>query len=209
MARGRLIAVEGIDGAGKSTQTARLARALRAAGERVVVTREPTGGPHGREIRRRAAAGERLPAEVELDLFLRDREEHVADVIAPALTSGRTVVTDRYFLSTAAYQGARAGDPEALLRRCEARFPIPDLAVVLVVDPELGLGRVGRRGRAPEAFEEAESLRAVARAFAALDRPWIVRVEASGSPGEVHRRVVAAVAGGLGLPLEPLPAPGD
>lgn len=209
MARGRLIAVEGIDGAGKSTQTAWLAEALRSAGREVVVTREPTDGPFGREIRRLAAAGERLPAEAELELFLRDRDEHVRTVIGPALAAGRTVVTDRYFLSTAAYQGARTGDPEAVLRRCEARFPAPDLAVLLVVDPELGLARVGRRGESLQAFEDRESLEAVARAFAALDRPWIVRVDATGSPGEVHHRVLAAVAAALELSLEPVPSAGE
>jgi len=209
VARGRLIAVEGIDGAGKSTQTTRLAEALRRAGLDVVITREPTGGPHGQEIRRRAAAGERLPADRELELFLRDRDEHIRGVIGPALAAGRTVVTDRYFLSTAAYQGARLGDPEALLRRCEARFPIPDLALVLVAPTEVGLRRVGLRGEAREAFEEEASLGDVARAFASLERPWIVRVDATGSPGEVHRRLVDAVAARLGLPVASVPGAGD
>jgi len=138
---GRLVAFEGIDGAGKSTQLARLAAALRAQGRSVVETREPTDGPWGRRIRAMARAGERVAPAEELRWFVEDRREHVAQVIRPAIAAGAVVLTDRYFLSTVAYQGARGLDPERLLAEAEAEFPLPDLALVLDVDPA-GLGEV-------------------------------------------------------------------
>ena len=137
MKRGRLVAFEGLDGSGKSTQLERQAARLRAAGHDVVATREPTPGPNGRRIRELAAAGERAPAPDELALFVADRREHVAEVIAPALARGALVLTDRYFLSTVAYQGARGLDPERLLRESEAEFPLPDLALLFDLDPPL------------------------------------------------------------------------
>src|SRR5688572_15418123 len=105
--RGRLIALEGLDGCGKTTQAARIAEALHARGRDIVQTREPSEGPMGRKIRELARAGERVPAERELQLFTDDRRDHVAQVIEPALAAGRWVITDRYYLSTVAYQGAR------------------------------------------------------------------------------------------------------
>ena len=121
--RGRLVALEGLDGCGKTTQAARIAEALRARGRDVVQTREPSEGPIGRKIRELARAGERVPAERELQLFTDDRREHVAQVIEPALAAGRWVITDRYFLSTVAYQGARGLDWREILAQQRSRVP--------------------------------------------------------------------------------------
>jgi len=108
--RGRLIALEGLDGCGKTTQAARIAEALRARGREVVVTREPSDGPIGTKIRALARGAAPPDAERELALFTDDRREHVALVIEPALAAGRWVITDRYFLSTVADQGASGLD---------------------------------------------------------------------------------------------------
>src|SRR5207253_402183 len=105
---GILIAIEGIDGAGKTTQVARLCKALEAVGETVVRSKEPTNGPHGRRVRESAQNG-RLDPHEELATFLDDRREHVATVIGPALGRGEIVILDRYFYSTIAYQGPRTG----------------------------------------------------------------------------------------------------
>ena len=102
---GTLIAMEGIDGAGKTTQVDLLVEFLRSAGVRVVRSKEPTDGPWGKKIRHSAANG-RMTLEQEIEAFVDDRKEHVQNVIAPALNDGQTVVLDRYFYSTIAYQGS-------------------------------------------------------------------------------------------------------
>lgn len=180
MNRGRLVVFEGVDGGGKSTQLRLLAEALRARGVDPLVTKEPTDGSWGQRIRAMARSGERVAPEEELRWFLEDRNEHVATEIAPALAAGRVVLCDRYTLSTVAYQGARGLDPAALLAAAEAEFPLPDLALLFEVDPAAGLARVASRGGIAEpAFEEVEYLSRVAAVFRSLDRPYIVRIDAS------------------------------
>ena len=192
--RGRLIALEGLDGCGKTTQAARLADALRARGHAVLLTREPSDGPIGQRIRALARSGDPLSAEQELGLFLDDRREHVALVIEPALAAGRWVVTDRYTLSTVAYQGARGLDWQKLLARSESEFPLPDAVLLFELPVETGLARTRTRGGAPdERFEQSGYLREVSAIFAAIDRPYLVRVDASGSADAVAARALAAL----------------
>jgi dTMP kinase len=197
---GRLIAFEGIDGAGKSTQLRRLAAALRAAGREVVATREPTDGSWGRRIREMARSGVRVAPAEELRWFVEDRREHVAAVIRPGLARGALVLSDRYFLSTVAYQGARGLDPERLLAEAEAEFPLPDLALVLDVDPEAGLARVAARGGMAEpAFEDGPFLARAVAIFRGLARPYVEHVDARGGSDAVARAVEAIVQRRLGL----------
>lgn len=194
MKPGSFLVVEGIDGAGKSTQVERLVAALREAGHDVLATREPTDGPLGRRIRAMARAGEKIEPAQELAWFMEDRDAHVRDELAPALAAGRTVVCDRYFLSTVAYQGARGLDWRAILAESEARFPIPDLALILELDAAAGLARThGRAAPADPDFENQAFLERVAAIFAELDRPWITRIDASGDPDAITERIRAAV----------------
>ncbi len=200
MNQGRLLAFDGLDGSGKSTQLAGLARRLRARGVDAVATREPTDGPHGQRIRSMAAAGERAAPAEELRLFVADRREHVTHVIQPALARGAIVLSDRYFLSTVAYQGARDLDPAALLRESEAEFPHPDLALLFELAPRVCLERVRTRGGTPEpAFERLDRLERVAAVFRSLDRPYLVHVDGRGTEDEVAARVDALIAERLGL----------
>lgn len=193
MNRGRLVVFEGVDGGGKSTQLRLLAEALRARGVDPLVTKEPTDGSWGQRIRAMARSGERVAPEEELRWFLEDRREHVATELAPALAAGRVVLCDRYTLSTVAYQGARGLDPAALLAAAEAEFPLPDLALLFEVDPAAGLARVASRGGIAEpAFEEVEYLSRVAAVFRSLDRPYIVRIDASGDIPSVAAAVRSA-----------------
>lgn len=104
---GLLIAIEGIDGAGKTTLARRLTTTLEAAGARVVLSKEPTNGPWGTKLRQSAATG-RLSADEEAELLIRDRHEHVDTLIAPALARGDIVILDRYFPSMVAYQALPA-----------------------------------------------------------------------------------------------------
>ena len=191
---GRLVALEGLDGCGKTTQAGRIAAALRARGREVVLTREPTDGPFGRRIRALAKSSDPLSAAQERELFTEDRREHVARVIEPALAAGRWVLTDRYFLSTVAYQGARGLDWREILRNSEAEFPVPDAVLLFELPAAEGLARAHARGGVPdERFEQAEYLAQVERIFAALDRPYLARIDASGSAEAVTARALAAL----------------
>lgn len=191
---GLLVAFEGIDGTGKSTQVRLLAESLRDMGHNVMVTREPTDGPVGQRIRELFTSRAEVSQEEELELFLADRRQHVAEVIKPALSAGRIVLTDRYYLSTAAYQGAAGLDPAEIIRRNEQFAPVPDLVLLLVVPPALGVKRIRTlRGESLNAFEQEKELKKVAEIFDLLDRGYIRRIDASQSVEEVQRKVFAAV----------------
>jgi dTMP kinase len=198
--RGLLVALEGLDGCGKTTQAARIAEALRARGRDVLLTREPSDGPIGKRIRTLARSSDPLPAEQELALFTEDRREHVALVIAPALAAGRWVLTDRYTLSTVAYQGARGLDWREILARSEAEFPLPDVVLLFELPVAVGLARTRARGGAPDPrFEHGEFLARVAAIFAAIDRPYLARIDASGSASSVTARALDALQTRIGL----------
>lgn len=198
---GTLIILEGIDGSGKSTQAARLVTALRGKGHEVLATGEPTSDGHfGRRIRAMAASGERIEPREELRWFMEDRRAHVEELIRPALARGAVIVCDRYFLSTVAYQGARGLDWLKILAESEATFPLPDLALLVEVDPATGLERVaGRPGHSEPAFEDAGFLERVAEIFAALERPYLERIDGRASPAVVEAAIREAVSRRLGL----------
>ena len=200
MKRGTLIVFEGIDGCGKSTQLRRLADVLRAQGLDPVVTREPTDGPWGRKIRAMAQSGEAVEPATELEWFCEDRRDHMREVVAPALAAGRVVLSDRSYLSTVAYQGARGLDAEKILADSEAEFERPDLALVFTLDPEAGLARVAARGGASEpVFENLPFQKRVAAAFAALRVDGLVRIDADRIEEAIAEDVLAAVKGVLDL----------
>lgn len=197
---GLLAVIEGIDGAGKSTLLPVLAEHVRAQGHECVTSREPTDGPWGRKLRESAVTG-RLSLRDELDLFLRDREEHVRDKIAPALARGAVVLLDRYYFSTAAYQGARGADPQEIIAENERFAPPPDLVLLLDLDPRDGLGRVRVRGDAPNEFEREEELQRVREIFRAIERPGIVRIDAASGVEKVREAAVRALGEALGRKL--------
>lgn len=169
-----MIAVEGIEGAGKSTQVELVARALRERGIEAVVTREPGGTKAGEAIR--AVALDRdlhLDAVPELLLMLAARSVFVGQVVRPALAAGRIVLTDRYELSTFAYQGGGRGlelEQVKALNRVATGGLSPDLCVVLDVDAEQGLARGRGRARDRIEAEDLEFHRRVAAAYRELAR---------------------------------------
>jgi dTMP kinase len=165
---GILIAVEGIDGAGKTTQANLLAEFFTSAGEEIVRSKEPTDGPWGRKIRASAATGRMSPAD-ELHAFTEDRKEHVRDLLLPALRAGKIVILDRYFYSTIAYQGANGLDAGTIAADMFATFPTPDAVLLVDVPPAVGLARIVEgRGEKPNAFEQLEHLQDVRQIFLAL-----------------------------------------
>jgi dTMP kinase len=183
--RGCLVTVEGIDGAGKSTQVARLAEILMARGHRLVSTREPGATALGRELRRLVLGRELcLTPEAELLLFLADRAEHVATVILPALAAGSIVLCDRFVDSTMAYQGHGRGRDLAHVRRWSDESSagvVPDLTLLLDCPIELGAERRHRETDRYQVLDPAFHARVrdgfLAEAAAAPDR--IRRIDAS------------------------------
>ena len=164
--RGRLIVIEGIDGAGKSTLQRGLAEDLRARGRTVVCTKEPTDGPLGRQIRALAARGrDSVSAEEELALFHEDRRQHVQAVVRPALERGEIVIQDRSFHSTVAYQGERGLDRDRLWSQSLEIAPLPDLLLVVDLPAEVALERIRRSRAGTDDFERLESLRRIRSTF--------------------------------------------
>jgi len=193
--RGRFFVFEGIDGTGKSTQVRLLAENLRQRGMEVAETFEPSDGPHGRRLREMFSRRHELTLEEELALFMADRMDHVQRVIEPALAAGRTVICDRYYLSTAAYQGAAGADAAAIIRENRNFAPEPDLFLILEAPAAVGRERISRsRREEPNDFEKLEYLEKVAAIFAGFRGGNIVRIDACRSVDEVHRQVLAAVA---------------
>ena len=148
-AKGYLIVIEGIDGTGKSTQATMLAEALRKSGREVVQSFEPTNGPWGKKLRDSATTG-RLSIEDELEYFINDRREHVEQLIIPTIKSGGIVILDRYYFSTMAYQGARGIDPEVIRVKNETFAPQPDTLIILDLDVDIALQRIGVRDGASQ-----------------------------------------------------------
>ena len=144
--RGRFIVVEGIDGSGKTTLAAKLERELKRRGRRVIRTREPGGTRLGEKIRGVLldARNEAMTPQTELFLYMASRAQLVDQVIRPALRRGTDVVCDRYYYSTAAYQGAagglKIGDILTLAENI-ARFERPDLVIILDLPPAVARRR--------------------------------------------------------------------
>ncbi len=155
---GLFISFEGIDGSGKSTQAKMLAQALRDDGREVVLTREPGGSPGAEEIRALVLEGDpdRWSAQTELLLFTAARRDHLERLIDPALSDGKTVITDRFADSTRIYQGTRSGDLRDMVDQLHDLVigREPDLTFLIDMDPDLGLSRAKGRGGTEERFED-------------------------------------------------------
>jgi dTMP kinase len=197
--RGCLIAFEGIEGAGKSTQIRLTAAALRARGVAVVETREPGGTTLGAEVRRLLMHMPESPPTplAELLLYLADRAQHVSQVIAPALLRSHVVLTDRFSASTIAYQGyARRLDLETVTRLdAIARQGVaPALTVLLDCPVEAGLARA--RGDDRFHREEQEFHQRVRTGFLSLARGGGDRycvIDATAPQEQVQEQILAAV----------------
>src|SRR5947207_8876554 len=189
--RGCLVAVEGIDGSGKTTQAERLARYCDEKRLTYILSKEPTSGKYGQLIRNSASRG-RLSVDEEIDILLKDRREHVEEVIQPALDQEKVVILDRYYFSNAAYQGAHGADPEVILSRNEAFAPQPDLLVILDVSPKTGLQRIRERGDEPNKFETVDSLERARAIFNQIDRPYKITLNGEGLPDRISSSIMEA-----------------
>nr|MBF0221338.1 dTMP kinase [Desulfobulbaceae bacterium] len=191
---GLLIVFEGIDGTGKTTQIRLLAEQLHKRGLDVIATREPTDGTYGQKIRALYSNRNSVTKEEELALFIRDRKEHVERLINPALRQGKVVLTDRYYLSTAAYQGAAGIDSESILKINEEFAPRPDLAIIIELPVEESVLRIEKyRKESLNDFEQEESLRRVSQAFSGMKRDFIRRVDGLKNIDAVHQEIMVYV----------------
>jgi dTMP kinase len=186
--RGFLIALEGVDGSGKTTQARLLAAALEERGLEVVLTREPTTGPLGQQLRQYFQGPERyLTPKEELNLFMADRRDHVEQVIKPALAAGKLVITDRYYYSTVAYQGALGLDPARILAQNEVLAPRPDLVFILALPTSEALARLAsKRGEPTQLSESLDYLEWVAAIYDTLRGDHLKRLQALGAPQELQ-----------------------
>jgi dTMP kinase len=207
--RGKLLVLEGPEGAGKTTQAPLLAEWLRSLGHDVIAAREPGGTAVGDEVRRilldspDGAVGDAAEAL----LYMASRAQLVERIVRPGLARGAIVLLDRFFLSTYAYQVAGRGLAEDEVRAANqlaVGHLVPDLTILLTIPPTEGLARADRRGgrdrleRADAAFHER-----VARAFAMYsDAEWqrnhpecgpVMSVDATGEVRDVFDRVVEAL----------------
>jgi dTMP kinase len=161
---GLLVALEGIDGAGTTTQARRLAAALEERGVATHLTREPSDGPVGRLLRE-ILAGKHAPTDATTLslLFAADRADHVQREVAPALAAGRVVVSDRWVHSSLAYQGA--GEERAWIAELNKRARRPDLTLFLRVAPEVAADRRAASRDVEELFDALAMQRRVARGY--------------------------------------------
>jgi dTMP kinase len=205
---GRFIVLEGIDGAGTTTQTERLVDVLRSRGLRSITTREPTNGPIGTMIRqvltgRIVVADDRGPRAPDWTtmalLFAADRMDHLDAEILPALRQGQVVVSDRFDHSSVAYQSASAQDPTAVswILQLNARARRPDLTIVLDVPEDVAAERRARRGARAELYEQSAFQQRLAAFYRELERHFpgerIAHIDGRSDPDTVHRAILAEV----------------
>lgn len=190
---GFFIVIEGIDGAGKSSHARRLALLLRALDFEVVASREPTMGQYGRRLRESMQSG-RLAAEDEHRLLLLDRREHLETLVRPALARGAVVILDRYYHSSVAYQGAAGLDPERVRADNEAFADRPHLLLLLDLDIDSALERIGARGDTPNAFESRRTLSACRDTYLGFARLPEARLIDARAPIEAVGAAVDAAA---------------
>ena len=199
MSKPLFIVLEGIDGSGTTTQLGLLERHLAARGRRVLATREPSQGPVGRLLREILLGGHLHPDGSPVDglamalLFAADRRDHLRREIEPALTAGYDVVSDRYLLSSLAYQAQEAErDWVATLARDVRR---PDLTLLLDLPSETAAARRRAAGRIDERYDADAVQAAVAARYRELvaGDPLTLKLDARGGIDEVARAVADAV----------------
>jgi len=191
---GLLIVFEGIDGSGKSTQCRMLADLLNKKGIANISFAEPTRGKWGMKIRQLLAKGRNgISADEELKWFMNDRREDVEQNIEPALRAGKVVLMDRYYFSTAAYQGALGFDPQEIKAENEKFAPVPDRVLVFHNSPEKSLERIESSREGKSVFEKRDYLIEVQKVFKSFTGSNIRFISSDPSLEKVHEQVLCEV----------------
>ena len=198
MARGIFIVIDGIDGSGKGEIVKRLHNHLfsKSKSYSILTTREPTSGIHGMNIRKILETEKNPDANAGnlLELFIKDREEHVKNAIVPFLKNDdggnkNIVLCDRYYHSTIAFQSTQGLEIKELIRKNE-KFPKPDITFILDLEPETALKRMS--GREKEKFENLDFMKRLRKKFLELPKllnEKIIVVDASKSPDRVFESI--------------------
>lgn len=192
----RFIVFDGIDGSGKSTQVQLLASYFESIGVDVILTREPTNGKWGSLVRKSATSG-RLPFDLELEYLLNDRDEHLQNVIIPSLKANKVVISDRYYYSTIAYQGARSNDVESVKQAVlKKNFLKPDVTFIFDVPVDIAIKRItqSRHDKLDE-FEQEKSLREVQKNYNVICKsdPGIIRINGSENIDSIHTKLLKSL----------------
>jgi dTMP kinase len=191
---GAVIAIEGIDGAGKTTQAKRVVRRLKSLGYRAAYTSEPTNTSIGRLIKKELSGRITNPHKQAL-LFAADRIDHVYRVIRPLMEKGFIVVCDRYLYSSFAYQGVLTRDV-GWVREINRMAPPPSLAILIDVPVAVAL----KRKRRFRGFENAQLLEAVRAAYLTLlEEGLMVSVDGNRDVAEVERDLLSIISSRLGI----------
>ena len=206
---GKFITFEGGEGSGKSTQLQLLDKALAAAGIAHVITREPGGSPGGEAIRKLLVSGDvdAWGAETETLLFNAARLDHVHTLIKPALAEGKTVICDRFVDSTLVYQGIGKGLSEEYIRmlhRLALGNFMPDLTIILDIDPAVGLKRAAARKGSENRFESMDidfhhRIRAGFLAIAGREPERCAVVDGGQEKEVLQKRIAEILAQRLGI----------
>ncbi|MGC8603492.1 MAG: dTMP kinase [Desulfomonilaceae bacterium] len=181
------IVFEGIDGSGKTTQARLLADFLESRGILFVLTREPSDGAIGKQLRHLTS---RLTPEEESVLFLEDRLHHFETLIGPALKAGKHVICDRYYYSSAAYQGAQGLNPDAILNKNRSVVPAPDIVFLIRVSVETAIMRIGKSRLAGlSVFEKTKDLQTVSAIYDSFQDPIIKRIDGEQTISKGHMQI--------------------
>ena len=201
---GRLIVLEGLDGAGTTTQAKRLVEHLTAQGTRAHLTREPSDGPIGKLLRQMLTGNHSIPGQTINQstfglLFAADRLDHLQREVEPELAAGGTVISDRWYHSSLAYQGTGADRDWIVTLNARARRP--DLTLFLQVRPEVAAQRRVAAGRVQELFEDLRMQEEVAAGYEATlaeltaQGERIETIDGEASPDAVFAAILAHVGG--------------
>lgn len=205
MKSGLFCVFEGIDGSGKSTLQKLVGRLCREERwttgehfEEIALLCEPTDLPTGAKIRHLLQSGDPIPAVEWQQLFIADRRANVRRNIRPLLERGALILQDRYFYSTAAYQGGDPPDPapeEILKENRNEGFPDPHLLFFLEIDPTIAIRRISESRSDREVFERLETLRRIAANYERILPDTAIRLAATSLPEELVQKVMREIRG--------------
>ncbi|MCL4391109.1 MAG: dTMP kinase [Candidatus Parvarchaeota archaeon] len=186
---GKFIVIEGLDNAGKATQSALLSEHLRASGLKVILTKEPTNGILGGMSKAALNKELTISGKALQLLFCADRAHHLETEIEPAMNKGFIVVCDRYFFSTLAY-GFASNINYKWLRSVNISFRKPDLGLYLDIDPKTAFLRLPKQESTLQLFDNLQKLSKVRQAYLSISKEFhLKKIDANGSIEEVSQRI--------------------
>jgi dTMP kinase len=191
-----LIVFEGIDGSGTTTQAKLLAEYFEKKSSDVLLTAEPTNGSIGKWIRKLLQGDEKISPRALQYLFFADREEHIKNVIEPALIANKIVISDRYYMSTIAY--ASLSNDEAPCKDLAKYIVKPDITFYIKVDAETAIQRIDSRNNQRDIFETLEKQKIIAKAYDVFfesdhNLPNLIVIDGEKEIDEIHHQITNSI----------------